>query len=229
MTDVQKRSTPRRFRSLANTLIRSIAVAGALCTLAVATLQIALTYREHRRNFEAEVGSIARVNVPLLSVNLWDIEPDALAWGERCTPPLQENEVLRCLDSLAKRHEARSVVAISGTTHHNPQEMERHSPGAGKEGINSTAVQAIGLEPDRPDFIPSFQAEAEAEAGITGDLIPSFQAAGDEQLLLHRCKPTPSADGGCDRAAGLFDGRFAAKARSQSHADDRQDRLAHRR
>ncbi len=78
MTDVQKRSTPRRFRSLANTLIRSIAVAGALCTLAVATLQIALTYREHRRNFEAEVRSIARVNVPLLSVNLWDIEPDAI-------------------------------------------------------------------------------------------------------------------------------------------------------
>jgi two-component system cell cycle response regulator len=78
MTDVQKRSTPRRFRSLATTLIRSIAVAGAICTLAVATLQIALTYREHRRNFEAEVRSIARVNVPLLSVNLWDIEPDAI-------------------------------------------------------------------------------------------------------------------------------------------------------
>src|SRR5260370_35601937 len=78
MTDVQKRSTPRRFRSLASTLIRSIAVAGALCTLAVATLQIALTYREHRRNFEAKVQSIARVNVPLLSVNLWTIEPDTI-------------------------------------------------------------------------------------------------------------------------------------------------------
>ncbi len=78
MIDVQKRSTPRRFRSLATTLIRSIATAGAVCTLAVAALQIALTYREHRQNFEAEVRSIARVNVPLLSVNLWDIEPDAI-------------------------------------------------------------------------------------------------------------------------------------------------------
>ena len=78
MTDVQKRVAPRRFRPLANTLIRSIAAAGAVCTLAVATLQIALTYREHRQNFEAEVRSIARVNVPLLSVNLWDIEPDAI-------------------------------------------------------------------------------------------------------------------------------------------------------
>jgi signal transduction histidine kinase len=78
MPDVQKRTAPRRFRSLANRLIRSIALAGALCTLAVATLQIALTYRENRQNFEAEVRSIARVNVPLLSVNLWDIEPDAI-------------------------------------------------------------------------------------------------------------------------------------------------------
>jgi signal transduction histidine kinase len=78
MTDVQKRTAPRRFRSLASTLIRSIAAAGAICTLAVAALQIALTYREQRQNFEAEVRSIARVNVPLLSVNLWDIEPDAI-------------------------------------------------------------------------------------------------------------------------------------------------------
>ena len=78
MTDVQKRVAPRRFRPLANTLIRSIAAAGAVCTLVVATLQIALTLREHRQNFEAEVRSIARVNVPLLSVNLWDIEPDAI-------------------------------------------------------------------------------------------------------------------------------------------------------
>src|SRR5258708_34741377 len=78
MTDVQKRVAPRRFRPLANTLTRSIAAAGAVCTLAVAALQIALMYRDHRQDFEAEIRSIARVNVPLLSVNLWDIEPDAL-------------------------------------------------------------------------------------------------------------------------------------------------------
>lgn len=73
-----KQPEPRRFRSLANTLIRSIAGAGVLCTLVVALLQIAITYREHRQNFESEVRSIARINVPLLSVNLWDIEPDAI-------------------------------------------------------------------------------------------------------------------------------------------------------
>ena len=78
MTDAQKRTGPRRFRSLGSRLIRSIATAGAVCTLAVAALQIALMYRDHRQDFEAEIRSIARLNVPLLSVNLWDIEPDAI-------------------------------------------------------------------------------------------------------------------------------------------------------
>src|SRR5688500_14828909 len=78
MAAVQKPLELRPFRSLAKTLILSIAVAGALCSLAVAALQIGLTYREHRQNFESEVRSIARINVPLLSVNLWDIEPDAI-------------------------------------------------------------------------------------------------------------------------------------------------------
>ncbi len=134
--------------------------------------------------FKAAAGSLAedpgvaegcrrKTLVRLLGIELArgrtaeEIEPDALAWGERCTPPLQVNEVLRCLDSLAKRHEARSLLAISGTTHHHPQEMERLPPG--KEGINSATVQAVGQETYRPDLIPSFQAEA--EAGITGELI----------------------------------------------------------
>jgi adenylate cyclase len=78
MAEPQQRAPPRPFRPLANSLIRSIAAAGAVCTLGVAALQIALTYHEQRQNFEAEVQSIARVNVPLLSVNLWDIEPDAI-------------------------------------------------------------------------------------------------------------------------------------------------------
>src|SRR5207237_4582918 len=73
-----ERPTLRRFRSLANTLIRSIAWAGAVCTLVVAALQFGLTYHKHRQNFDAEVQSIARLNVPLLSVHLWDIEPEAV-------------------------------------------------------------------------------------------------------------------------------------------------------
>ena len=69
---------PRPFRSLSSTLIRSIVVAGAICTVTVAALQLAFTYHAQRKNFEAEVQSIANINVPLLSVNLWDIEPDAI-------------------------------------------------------------------------------------------------------------------------------------------------------
>ncbi len=69
---------PRRFRPLANSLIQSIVAAGALCALVMAVLQIAFTFHEQRKNFEAEVRSIASINVPLLSINLWDIEPDAI-------------------------------------------------------------------------------------------------------------------------------------------------------
>lgn len=68
----------RPFRSLSSTLIRSIVAAAALCTLAVVAIQLVFTYHAQRRTFENEVGSIARINVPLLSVNLWDIEPDAV-------------------------------------------------------------------------------------------------------------------------------------------------------
>jgi len=66
------------FRSLTSTLIHSIVIAGALCTIGVALLQLALTYHTQRGTFEHEVHLIAQTNVPLLSVNLWDIEPDAI-------------------------------------------------------------------------------------------------------------------------------------------------------
>jgi diguanylate cyclase (GGDEF)-like protein len=70
---------PRRpFRPLSSTLIRSIVAAGTVCTLCVAALQAALSYRYERARFEAEVQMIVDTNVPLLSVNVWDIEPDAI-------------------------------------------------------------------------------------------------------------------------------------------------------
>lgn len=71
-------SPGRPFRSLTNTLIRSLAIAGAICAVVVSLLQLAVTYHTQRRNFESEIESIARTNVPLLSINLWDIEPDAI-------------------------------------------------------------------------------------------------------------------------------------------------------
>ena len=75
MGDPQNRAA---FRSLASTLIRSIVVAGAACAIVVAALQLLMTYHTQRAQFQAEVESIAQLNLPLLSVNLWDIEPAAV-------------------------------------------------------------------------------------------------------------------------------------------------------
>ena len=68
----------RPFRSLSTTLIRWIVTAGALCTIGVAALQVLVTYRVEREKFESEVQTIVEINVPLLSVSVWDIEPDAV-------------------------------------------------------------------------------------------------------------------------------------------------------
>jgi two-component system cell cycle response regulator len=66
------------FRSLASSLVRSIVLAGIACALLVAALHVLFTYHAQRARFQADVESIAQLNVPLLSVNLWDIEPAAI-------------------------------------------------------------------------------------------------------------------------------------------------------
>lgn len=76
--DPSEQAPARPFRSLTTTLIRSIVLAGAACAVVVSLLQLTLTYHTQRGNFESEVESIALFNVPLLSINLWDIEPDAI-------------------------------------------------------------------------------------------------------------------------------------------------------
>ncbi len=38
------------------------------------------------------------------------IEPLALAWGERCSPPLEEAEVVRTLTSLAAKHQRTTII-----------------------------------------------------------------------------------------------------------------------
>jgi diguanylate cyclase (GGDEF)-like protein len=68
----------RPFRSLTSTLIRSIIAAGAVCAIGVAALQVLLTYRVERDKFQTEVQTIVETSVPLLSVSVWDIEPDAI-------------------------------------------------------------------------------------------------------------------------------------------------------
>lgn len=83
--------TPPDFRPIAATLIRSIFVWATVCALLIGIGQAVFSYLHVQQDFEQELREIADSNVPLLSVGLWDIEPEALqrqidAIGER--PPI---------------------------------------------------------------------------------------------------------------------------------------------
>ncbi len=68
----------RSFRSIASTLVRRTIAAAAVCTVIAATIQAFITVREEGAAFERALRNIAETNVPLLSVALWDIEPQAV-------------------------------------------------------------------------------------------------------------------------------------------------------
>ena len=69
---------PRLFRSIASTLIRRTMLVAAVLALLAAALQAFLTVSEEGEAFDRALRNIAETNVPLLSVSLWDIEPDAV-------------------------------------------------------------------------------------------------------------------------------------------------------
>ena len=77
--DPQPPARRRHFRSIASTLIRRTIAAAAVCTVIAATIQAFITVREEGAAFERALRNIAETNVPLLSVALWDIEPQAVA------------------------------------------------------------------------------------------------------------------------------------------------------
>jgi two-component system, cell cycle response regulator len=67
------------FRPLASTLIRSIMVAAALCTIAVAGIQSVLRWQSHRASFEADLQAVAQINLPLLTISLREGELEAVS------------------------------------------------------------------------------------------------------------------------------------------------------
>ena len=69
--------TPR-FRSLASSLVRRTVLAAMACAILAAAAQATFAVREERAAFERALHNIAQTNVPLLSVSLWDIEPEAI-------------------------------------------------------------------------------------------------------------------------------------------------------
>ncbi len=66
------------FRPIATTLICSVFLWATLCALVIGVIQAAYTYVHVQDEFETAVREIGQTNVPLLSVNIWDIEPEAI-------------------------------------------------------------------------------------------------------------------------------------------------------
>ena len=69
-------STP--FRSLAASLLRRTILVAVACSLLAAGVQVTFTIREENERFQRAVESVAATHLPMLSVALWDIEPEAL-------------------------------------------------------------------------------------------------------------------------------------------------------
>lgn len=69
----------RPFRSLAVSLIRKTFLLSTLCASVVCCVQAALTYQAVQDRQKAALRELVASHVPLLSLNVWDIEPDALA------------------------------------------------------------------------------------------------------------------------------------------------------
>lgn len=68
----------RPFRSLAGSLLRRTIGVAVACTVVAAGVQVAFTVREENERFDRAIGTVASTHVPLLSVALWDIEPEAI-------------------------------------------------------------------------------------------------------------------------------------------------------
>jgi len=63
------------YRPIAATLLRSIFWWAALCFMFFAVAQSIYSYGHVKQEFQDEVNTIVSTNIPLLSLNLWDIEP----------------------------------------------------------------------------------------------------------------------------------------------------------
>ena len=66
------------FRPLASALVRRMVLVAIVCALVAAAVQASFVVREEREAFDRALRNIAGTNVPLLSVSVWDIEPDTI-------------------------------------------------------------------------------------------------------------------------------------------------------
>ncbi|SCK22506.1 diguanylate cyclase [Vogesella sp. LIG4] len=68
----------RNFRPLAHALIRRIALLAVGCALLFSAVQGIWLYRSVQQQLLGNIQYLASSNIPLLSVSLWDIEPEAV-------------------------------------------------------------------------------------------------------------------------------------------------------
>lgn len=66
------------YRPLSRVLIRRIIVLATACALLLSAVQGVLTYRDVQQRFHASLHDIVSSNLPMLSVGIWDIEPEAV-------------------------------------------------------------------------------------------------------------------------------------------------------
>ena len=68
----------RSFRPITYVLIQHTLGWALLCSLAFASLQAWMTYREAQEDFRVAVRQVANTHVPMLALAIWDIEPQAI-------------------------------------------------------------------------------------------------------------------------------------------------------
>jgi len=66
------------FRPIATTLIRSVFLWATVCAMLIGVIQAVYSYVHVQDEFEIAVREIGQTSVPLLSVSIWDIEPEAV-------------------------------------------------------------------------------------------------------------------------------------------------------
>ena len=66
------------FSSISGRLTRRIFLWATGCALLISAVQATYSYWHVEQEFEEALREIAETHVPLLSVSIWDIEPDAV-------------------------------------------------------------------------------------------------------------------------------------------------------
>lgn len=104
------------FRPLAVSLIRKTFVLATVCALLISAVQAGLDYRQAQNRFELALRDIARTSVPLLSVSIWDIEPEAVRRQLRVIAERQQIGYVRLVVGTGQVFEAGNLMLRGAET-----------------------------------------------------------------------------------------------------------------